>query len=221
MADDFEVMPDFLAALEAELRVRAVAAAAPEPERPRRRRRSLAALAAGLAALAILAAVLFTASVGPETAAYGKPAILREPATSVPVALKGGLDLKVAAGPDTDLTRARAIQAFGTVSYLLSGDGAWCLSVPDPGAASPTVDRVVNCARTKDFYNVGVHTVAPGCYLAVLPRGVRDPTVTHADGTTETLHPDALGVVRDAHVRPGDAFTLYAIDGTRRIIHAR
>jgi len=212
MTKDYEAMPDYLNALEVELRAKASTETSAAPaHRQLIWRRPLIAVAAA-AAIAI-PVVVIAGSVGHEQAAYGQPAILDTPATGIPQPLKHGLALELAAGPDATLTQARPIPAFGDTAYLLSGDDAWCLSAPDPQAKRPDTERAVTCTRTNAFMRIGISLVAGNHYIAAIPHGVDNPTLTHADGTTETLAPNDQGVVTVDTLAPGDKVTLHGTDG--------
>ena len=214
MTNDFEAMHDYLSALELDLKAEAGASGDPQ-------RRTLAwrrpAIAIAFAAMLVIPALVISGSVGHDTTAYGKPVILHTPAAEIPKPLKQGLALQLAAGPDATLTDARAIPAFGGTAYLLSGDGAWCLSAPDPEATTPDVENSVSCTHTAEFFRIGISLVVGNHYIAAIPQGVENPTLTHADGTTESLRPNHQGVVMVDTLTTGDTVSLHGTDGQTRI----
>lgn len=212
-SSDFEALPDFLRGLEDRLRAAAVPAV---PRRTLGRRWRRPVLAVPVASAAAIALAVIVGPFGGSTVpAYGKPAILQTPATAIPAPLRGGLAHEIAIGSGAALDEARAIPAFGDVAYLLSGGDAWCLSAPDPAANRQDVERGASCTHTDEFLRIGVALIVGDHYLAAVPRGVPDPTLTGADGRRETLSPNEQGVVA-ATLAAGDEVTRYDVDGARR-----
>lgn len=213
-SSNFDALPDFLGRLEHQL---ARAAAIQTPRRgalASRWGRPILAAPVALAATVALAIILWP--FGNSTpSAYGNPAILQTPATPVPAPLRGGLALEIAAGPDAALDEARAIPAFGSTTYLLSGDDAWCLSAPDPGADRPDVERGVTCTDTAEFLRIGVALIVGNRYIAAIPEGVRPPASTRGDGQRKELQPNKQGVVA-VSLAAGETVTRYDIDGGTR-----
>lgn len=117
---------------------------------------------------------------------------------------------------DATLTQARAIPAFGGTAYLLSGDDAWCLSAADPQAKRPDAERAVSCTRTNEFLHIGISLVVGNHYIAAIPQGVDNPTLMHADGTTESLEPNDQGIVTVDALAPGEKVTLHGTNGQNR-----
>jgi hypothetical protein len=218
MAENFEVMPDYLGALELELRAHALPVVTERGHRLRWRR---PVFVTAVAVLALVPMLLIADTIRDQTPAYGRPAILAAPPVPVPASIRNGFALKKKAGPGTSLDRARPFRAFGDIAYLLDGDGVWCVSVPDPTAREPEVERGIACTRTRDFFRVGIQVVVRRSYVAVIPQGVKDPMLIHANGTRQSLQPNAQGVVTVAPIAPGDSFVLYGIDGQRKTSHAR
>jgi hypothetical protein len=218
MTGDAEAMHDYLAALELRLKSEAVHAGAGRTRTLARRR---PAIAVAIVFAVVLPAVLVVGSLGGQAPrAYGKPAILQTAPVAVPAALKGHLAFNLAAGPRSTPLEARPIPAFGGTAYLLSGKDAWCLSAPDPAAGEPDIERGVTCTRTSEFLKLGISLLVGNHYIAAIPQGVDDPTLRHADGSTETLHPDEQGVVVVDPLSAGDTVSLHGTDGHTRIDRA-
>jgi hypothetical protein len=213
MTDHFEAMHDYLTTLELELKAQATQ---PAPGRRDALSWRRPAIAIGIVSMLVIPGLVLAGSIGREAPAYGKPPILKTPAVDIPQPLKQGLALQLAAGPNSTLTEARPIPAFGGTAYLLSGNDAWCLSAPDPEADHPQAETGVACTRTKEFFRIGISLVLGNHYIAAIPDGVRDPTLTRADGTTETLHPNEQGVVVVDALSAGDTVSLHGADGTSR-----
>jgi hypothetical protein len=214
MTNDFEAMHDYLGALELELKAKAAHTETRWVRTPQWRRPLVAIVAVSALVIPVIAIL---ASVGGQTEpAYGRPLILKTAAIEIPAPLKDGLALQLAAGPNSALTQARPVTAFGGTAYLLSGENAWCLSAPDPDARRPDAERSVSCTHTKEFLRIGISLVLGNHYIAAIPAGVKNPTLTRADGSNQDLRPDRQGVVVVDALAAGDKVTLHGTDGQTR-----
>jgi hypothetical protein len=226
------IMPDFVDALEARLRVAATtvtSASAPAVAAPVHRRSwslvrlSRARLAAGtaLCAAAVVAFLVLSASDDRRTpAAYGRPLILSTPPVDASQHLARGVTMLLAFGPNAKIESARPFPASGGTGYLVKSDKGWCLSAPDPAAANPDRERGVTCAPTSVFYRYGISLSIGPHFVAAIPQGVAEPTVTLPDGTVQHLKPSDQGVVAtDAPV--GAVIRLHAADGSVRAMRLR
>lgn len=213
MSNDFDAMSNFLSRLEQDLKDEAVNTGRRRATVPRTRRLAVAL------PVAVVGAIVLAVAIGPFAGntppAYGKPAILQTPPTTIPATLRGGLALEVAAGPNAALDEARPVEVFGSTAYLLSGDDAWCLSVPDPAAARPDIERGVSCVDTDEFMRFGIALIVGDRYVAAIPQGIDAPTLRGRDSNTRRLDLDAHGVV-SARLATGDTVARYDIDGRTR-----
>lgn len=217
MSDQFDVMPDYLAALELELRARArPVSTAPRRSMPRPRK----AWAVVVAVLALVPVLVVADSVRNDERAYGRPAILAARPGPVPRWVRDGFVFTKIA-PRGGFTHARRIATFGDTTYLLDGGGTWCLVVPDPATRGSGADSAVSCVPTHEFFRVGIQMFVGGRYVAVIPQGVQPPDVVHPDGSWQRLHPNSLGVVLLRDAASGDQFHLHGLDGQTRTIHAQ
>ena len=222
-------MPDFTDALEGRLRVAAaVLRGAGEPAqraRPRIRRLFMrVAVPVLICAVLVVAVFAVVASDEDQTpTAYGRPLILREAATDAPeviAQLQSGLSVRMTLGMDARLTTARAIEAFGSKAYVVTGPSGWCLAAPDPKLSGDALRTGgVTCARSAVVYRYGIALGVGGNVIAALPANATPPTLISPDGRAETLHPSDLGVVTAQQVENGSVFTLYGQDGSRRTLH--
>ncbi len=213
MTNEFDAMDDYLGDLERHLRAQAVA---PAPSRCRRRLALPALVVPVAAAGAVLVALLVGAFGGNTPSAHGRPVILDTPTVDVPVSMRGGLALQLAAGRGKRLDDARPIAALGDDGYLLSGDDAWCLAIPDPAIGRPDAQPGVGCTDTREFMQTGIALVVRRRYVAVVAQGVPHPIVTRADGQRRELHPDSQGVVVATLAR-GESVTRYGVSGQSRV----
>ncbi|HEU4976505.1 MAG TPA: hypothetical protein VFT50_15540 [Baekduia sp.] len=213
MNDRFDVMPDYLRVLELELRRQALVSSRVSRRRLRWRRPALIPVIAGL----IITAVLLNAgSMGSGMRAYAYARILDTPAVPLPGYLARGFALVPGGAPQGRLDEARPISAV-VGATVLTGDAIWCLSVPDAAAvAGPGF----SCVQSSEFFRFGISIAVGHQYVAVLPTGVRNPTLTR-NGVTVTLRPDRQGVIAVNDFHHGDTITLYSVDGKARPDHAR
>ncbi len=212
--EDFDAMDDYLTGLEGHLRTLAVE---PTPRRSVRRAVIRPRIVVPTTAIgAVLVAVLFGAFGGGTSTAYGRPAILDTPTIGVPTTLQRGLALRLELGPDARLDDARPIAALDGDGYLLSGEDAWCLSVPDRAKQGGARQPAVFCTRTAEFMRIGLRAIVRRRYVAVVPRGVPNPSVTNRAGQSRALQPDSQGVVV-ADLAAGDTVTRYGTDGGTRV----
>ncbi|HEX4364651.1 MAG TPA: hypothetical protein VHZ75_08885 [Solirubrobacteraceae bacterium] len=218
-------MPDFLAALEHELRAAATPAAPATRRRPARR-------LVIAAAVVMLIATSFMLATGPggrdATQAFAGPPILREPTVAVPERLRtlgaGALymqrldnvaepasskDLQalLASGRRIPTETARQIPAFGGTAYLLGAPGVWCLTAPDPATRHPDIEVGETCVPAREFTRIGMAMTIGRHYVAAIPQGVPDPVLTRADGASTTLRPDRHGLVVIDTLAAGDTVT--------------
>ncbi|WP_210491376.1 hypothetical protein [Patulibacter sp. SYSU D01012] len=234
-------MPDFVEALETQLRGLAAAptasaadAAAPDVApaatpaarasvarrsgrargwgRPARRR---LALGFAVAVVAGTAGVVVPGLGGDTEPAYGRPRILEAPIVDATRALERGMSVRTVLGAGARLDRARAVPVPGGDAYLVGGDRGWCLSVPDAAAPDPKASRGVTCVRADEFDRVGISGMLGQLLVAAIPQGVPAPTLQRRSGAVVPLHPSRYGVVV-VRVPRGGSVTLYATDGTTR-----
>lgn len=176
----------------------------------RRRGRMLGTAAIGAAAAA--AVVLVTLPSAPPTAQASTPLIETAP-SAVPSGPREALREEL--GSAADLDRAWGTPAFGGTAYLVRRENAWCLSAPDPLTARPDVERGSTCTDAATFDRFGISLTIGANYIAVLPEGVRDPTVEHRR-TTGSIRPSAHGVVVLERLRDPTTITRYDAAGRRR-----
>lgn len=213
MTNDFQVMNDYLSALELDLKNQAALTATSRRRAPRLGRPMIAL---AFSAVVVSAVLVISGSAGREVPAYGKPAILNTPASDIPEPLRQGLALQLAPGPNATLTEARAVPAFGGTAYLLSGNDTWCLSAPDAESMTPDAEPGVTCTHTSEFFRIGISLVVGDHYIAAIPQGVENPTLTHADDTKVELRPNQQGVVVVEKLAPGDTVSLHGTGGQIR-----
>jgi hypothetical protein len=222
-------MPDFTDALEEQLRVRAQVpcgagdVASPARRRMRRRHTPVAVAALSCAALLVAVFAIVASDEDHTPAAYGRPLILREHPTDAPEVIKrlqNGMSARLVLGTDARLTTARAIEAFGSTAYVVTGPSGWCLAAPDPKLSGDALRTGgVTCARTRQVHRYGIALAVGGNVIAALPDNAKPPTLTTPDGSLQTLRPSDLGVVTAAVVKSGSVFTLYGEDGSQQTLH--
>lgn len=238
---EFPVMPDWLAALEDELRA---AALRPDlaPRAPRRRRARRVGLAAALVAGLAATLVLTTGPDGHRTGpALARPLILKEATVAIPTqfrtlgagalyaqrinavgepAARVDLPALMRSGRRVRVQSARQVPAFGGTAYLLGAPGVWCLTAPDPATLNPDIEVGVTCAPARDFARIGMALTVGSHYVAAIPQGVPNPVLQRADGTSKTLEPDEHGLVVVDSLGKAESVTRSDARGHTRVDHS-
>lgn len=212
------LMPDFVDALERDLRA---ASTAVTSRRARRRRRATLVTTVALGATAAVVAVSSLASTSPR--AYAGPLIVEAPHVHdlrVARGLEAGLVARHLLGDGVRFDQLRRIPTDAGPAFAAGGTRGWCLSVPDAASPNPRVERGVACAVSAAFERIGLSVSVGGRFVAVLPQGVPAPTLKRPGGEPRPVAPSAYGTV-SVRVRPGDVVTTYGRDGTRRASRIR
>jgi hypothetical protein len=219
-------MPDFVDALEQQLRDIATAGRAQRHSARRWPARHGVTIALAVSGALVAMLVAFALPNRRDTRVDGKPLILQTAAVVAPsiiAELQKGVSVRAVLGPDAHLTEARPVKAFGSFAYVVTGDLGWCLVVPDPAIAASADYRSrtgVTCSKLADVYRYGISLVVGHDALAAVPQGVPHPTVTSKDGVVRELKPTEQGVVVVEDIPSGSVFTLYAKDRSQRSLHA-
>lgn len=119
---------------------------------------------------------------------------------------------------DARFDAARPIPSkFGTI-YFVASDRGWCMVAPDPLTMFPDVG--VSCVPGDRFANEGLILGLGASFYAVLPDGMRLPTLRAPDGEERTIQPNEQGVVIAEDLPKGSVVTTFDRDGvpTRRAI---
>jgi hypothetical protein len=218
---DNALMPDFVATLEQRLRAAAPSEAVQRTARRGVARPRLALPAAASLALAAIAVTLIATDEHTTPAAYGRPLILSTPPVDASKQLQGGIAMRLALGPDAELTSARPIPAFGGTAYLVKGDRGWCLTAPDPDAPDPERERGVTCASNAALLKYGISLRIGGHFMAAIPQGVKNPVLARPDGSVRDLQPSGQGVVVADGLAAGTVIRVFSADGAARATTVR
>ncbi|CAB4901109.1 unannotated protein [freshwater metagenome] len=230
-------MPDFADALERHLRAAAQATVvrptAPAAVHGRRRahdgrprvlagRRGLRrpfAAAGSLALVAlVLVLVLALGGSGPGTSrAFGAPLVLRTPLVPLPEGSRPGISAEIFIGPDSGrITKGHRISTAAGPAFLYGDERGRCLTAPVPGVPRPEVNRGVTCVRGASFRRSGIAgwigDEDRATYIAAVPQGVRNPTVSYSGGPPRELVPSDIGVIVVRTTEPA-VVTRYDVDG--------
>lgn len=232
-------MPDFADALERHLRAAAEAALASSTGpagarlrgrtdgrprllgRPGSLRRPFAAVGSLALVALVVVLVLTVGGSGPGTSrAFGAPLVLRTPLVTLPEGSRPGSLALMLIGPDSArITRGHRISTPAGPAFLYGDERGRCLTAPDPASSRPEVERGVTCTAGADFRRVGIAGWLEGrgraSYIAVVPQGVRNPTVSYSGGPPQELVPSDIGVVVVRTTEPA-VVTRYDVDGRAR-----
>lgn len=229
-------MPDFADALERHLRQAAAEAAlavpaVAGPAASRRRavrgpvggflRRPLAVAGSLAVVVAIVVAVLLFSSSGTNTPrAFGAPLVLRTPLIVLPEIAKPGGSAELILGPGASkITQGHAVPTPYGTAYVYGDDRGQCINAAGPGAPDPRDARGVTCVTGEQFRSSGivlwVGTDDAALFIAALPQGVRNPTVSYSGGPEQELRPSDIGVVTVSASEPA-VVTTYDVEGHAR-----
>ena len=191
------LMPNFTDALNERLRKEAVRSA-------RRSRRTQAGAAALVTVLAATGVLLSTT--GFWTTGQTSLARAAEPLTALAPTVSGEVRLRdVAAtlGDGAVLERGWSVPALKGSVFLAHNNARWCLSVPDPATSQPDVERGQSCKSTAAYRDRGLSLTIGNRFVAVLPDGIPDPTVTKPMGAPTSLTRIDRGLVLSPPLQEG------------------
>ncbi|MDO9410734.1 MAG: hypothetical protein Q7T67_20135, partial [Patulibacter sp.] len=184
------------------------------------RRRPLAAVGS-LGVVAVVLAVVLVLALGGSgpgsTPAFGAPLVLRTPLVELPEGSRPGSSAEIFIGPDsTRITRGNRIPTPAGPAFLYGDERGRCLTAPVPGVPRPQFERGVTCVSGADFRRTGIAGWIGGedraSYIAAVPQGVRNPTVSYSGGPPRELVPSDIGVITVQTTEP-TVVTRYDVDG--------